>query len=551
MQGPRWEERYPPGVEPTLTPRADSMLAAWRSTVERLPDAPGLYYLGRPLSFASLDQMTDALAVGFAEGGTRAGDRVGIYLQNDPQWVVGMVAAWKIGAIPVAMNPMLKARELRHHLADVGVTTLLCLESLYRDVVASVIDDSGVARVITTHPLDLVPGSDGGEVWLASIDEKAAPERAEDLVDLLAAHRGARPPDHHPGAADVALLTFTSGTTGAAKGAMNLHGGMVHSSQVFTEWFDLDERDVLLGMAPLFHITGSVAGMGVTILSGAPLILSHRFDAAETLRMIEERRCTFGVGAITAFIALANDPTMKDRDLSSFTKVASGGASISPSIVERIRGETGMRIHPVYGLTETTSPTHMTPPGVEPPVDPNSGALAVGIPVPGVQVRIVDIDTGVDLGAGPEGEIVVTGPMVVPGYWDNPEASEHAIRDGWLFTGDIGVVDDDDWLYVVDRKKDLINAGGYKVWPREVEDVLYEHPAVREAAVVGIPDDYRGETVKAVISKVPGAEVTEEELIAFCRDNLAAYKYPRIIEIRDELPRTSSGKLLRRALRED
>jgi long-chain acyl-CoA synthetase len=489
MQRPRWADRYPAGVQPTLVPRADSMLAAWRSTVERLPDAPGVHYLDRPLSFASLDESADALAVGLADGGTGPGDRVGIYLQNDPQWLVGMVAAWKLGAIPVAINPMLKARELRHHLDDAGATTLLCLESLYRDVVAGVLDGSSVRRVITTHPLDLVPEPGGDVAWLAAIAAKDAPEGAEDLADLLEQHRGARPPDHHPVADDVALLTFTSGTTGAAKGAMNLHRGMVHSSQVFTEWFGLDEHDVVLGMAPLFHITGSIAGMGVTILSGAPLVLAHRFDAAETLRLIEARRCTFGVGAITAFIALANDPTMEDRDLSSFTKVASGGASVSPPTLERIHEQTGIRIHPVYGLTETTSPTHLTPPGVEPPVDPDSGALAVGIPVPGAQMRIVDIDTGTDLGAGAEGEIVVTGPMVVPGYWDNPEASEHAIRDGWLFTGDIGIVDDEDWLFVVDRKKDLINAGGYKVWPREVEDVLYEHPAVREAAVVGIPDD--------------------------------------------------------------
>jgi long-chain acyl-CoA synthetase len=550
MERPRWADRYPEGVEPTLVPRADSMLAAWRSTVARLPDAPGVHYLDRDLSFASLDETADALAVALAEGGTGPGDRVGIYLQNDPQWLVGMVATWKLGAIPVAINPMLKARELRHHLDTAGVTTLLCLESLYRDVVVGELGGSGVGRVITTHPLDLVPDPGGDVAWLGSVAAKDAPEEADDLADLLEEHRGARPPERTPGAEDVAMLTFTSGTTGAAKGAMNLHGGMVHSSQVFTEWFDLDERDVVLGMAPLFHITGSVAGMGVTILSGAPLVLAHRFDAAETLRLIEERGCTFGVGAITAFIALANDPTMEGRDLSGFAKVASGGASVSPPVVERIREQTGMRIHPVYGLTETTSPTHMTPPGVEPPVDPDSGALAVGIPVPGVQIRIVDIETGTDLEQGEEGEIVVSGPMVVPGYWDNPEATAHAIRDGWLFTGDIGIVDEEDWLFVVDRKKDLINAGGYKIWPREVEDVLYEHPAVREAAVVGVPDEYRGETVKAVVSRVPGAEVSEEELIAFCRDNLAAYKYPRVVEIREELPKTSSGKLLRRALRD-
>jgi long-chain acyl-CoA synthetase len=278
-------------------------------------------------------------------------------------------------------------------------------------------------------------------------------------------------------------------------------------------------------------------------------VLQHRFDAGETLRAIERWRATFVVAANTAFIALDNHPSLGEHDVSTLTKTPSGGAPVSPALADRVREATGWSMRGVYGMTETTSPTHMGPLDVPAPVDPESGALSVGVPVPGARVRIVDVDTGEDAPAGVAGEIVVSGPMVVPGYWQLPEESAHAIRDGWLHTGDIGKTTEDGWLFVVDRLKDMINAGGYKIFPRDVEDVLYQHPAVRETAVVGIPDEYRGETVKAFVSLVDGATVTPEELIRFCKERMAAYKYPRAVEILDELPKNASGKLLRRELR--
>lgn len=538
-----WVALYPPGVEADVDPVAPSMLHAWRGSVERHAQAPAAHYLDRSLTFADIDAVSDALAAALIDVAD-AGDRLGIYLQNDPQWLVGMLAAWKAGLVPVALNPMLKARELRHHLDDARVGVLLCLASLYDEVVAGALGGSTVRQVFTTTALDL---------WTAGRADSPVETSSSFTVVPLAAvlidYRGARPPAHEPGPHDVALLTYTSGTTGAAKAAMNLHRGMVHSSQVYRDWFDLRHDDTILGMAPLFHITGSVAGMGVTILTGAPLVLDHRFDAARTLGLIERWQCTFSVGTVTAYIALANDPSVPNHDLSSLTKAGCGGAAISPSTVARVEELAGLRIRPIYGLTETTSPTHLTPPGCDPPIDLASGALAVGLPVPGARVRIVDITSGDDLDPGSPGEIVVSGPMVVPGYWEQPEATAHAIRDGWLHTGDVGTIDEEGWLFVVDRVKDLINAGGYKVWPREVEDVLYEHPSVREAAVVGVPDAYRGETVRAVVSLVPGSETSGDELIAFCRERMAAYKYPRQVEIRDQLPKTASGKLLRRELR--
>ena len=223
---------------------------------------------------------------------------------------------------------------------------------------------------------------------------------------------------------------------------------------------------------------------------------------------------------------------------------------MSRALVERVRAATGWVLRGAYGMTETTSPTHLGPLDVDAPTDPASGALAVGIPVPGANVRIVDLENGRDLPPEELGEIVVSGPMVVPGYWQLPDESANAIRDGWLHTGDIGKTTDDGWLFVVDRLKDMINAGGYKIFPRDVEDVLYQHPAVREAAVLGVPDDYRGETVAAFVSLVSGLTASPDELIDFCRGRMAAYKYPRSVVILDELPKTSSGKLLRRELRD-
>jgi long-chain acyl-CoA synthetase len=248
------------------------------------------------------------------------------------------------------------------------------------------------------------------------------------------------------------------------------------------------------------------------------------------------------------FISLMNTAGAKQRDVSSFTKILSGGAPIAPATVEAYESVMGAYIHNVYGLTETTSPSHVVPRGVRAPVDKGSGALSVGVPIFETMVRIQG-DDGEDLPAGEVGEIVTSGPQVVSGYWNKPEETELAIPNGEIHTGDVGLMDDEGWFYVVDRKKDQINAAGYKVWPREVEDVIYGHQAVQEAAVVGVPDEYRGETVKAFVSLNPGRELDADELIAFCRERLAAYKYPRQVEFVDELPKTASGKVLRRQLR--
>ena len=330
---------------------------------------------------------------------------------------------------------------------------------------------------------------------------------------------------------------------------MNTHGNVAFTSQAYRDWCGLTASDVVLGVAPLFHITGLIAHVGVALLTGMPLVLFHRFEPSLGIDVIQEHRPTFTVGSIPVFIALMNAPNAEAAALSSLTKVLSGGAPIPPSAVKAFSSTFGQYIHNVYGMTESTSPSHCTPLGVEGPVDEASGALSVGVPIYNTVVRIVG-DDGDELPPGEVGEIVTSGPGVVPGYWNKPEETAKAIAGGALRTGDVGYMDAEGWFYIVDRKKDQINAGGYKVWPREVEDVLYEHEAVREAAVVGVPDEYRGETVKAFVSLRPGRSATAEELIAFSKGRLAACKYPRQVEFLDDVPKTASGKLLRRELRD-
>lgn len=544
-----WQELYPRTVTAEMTGDHPTLLEAWEAQVQQRPGAPSVHYFDATLTFAEMDRAVDALACGLLAHGLQRGERVAVFLQNDPQWLVTLLATWKAGGVAVAVNPMLRGTELRHHLIDCGAVVLVCLDNLY-DAARDVLSDTAVREVITTHPLDLTPNATVPEALARHVPSRNAVEGTTDWIQLLGAHDGEHPPAAELGPDDVGILTYTSGTTGRAKGAMNVQGAMVHSSTVYTRWWNLQpDTDVLIGIAPVFHITGSIAGFGAHIVSGAPLVLMHRFDPGVTLTAIERRRGTFMVAASTAYIALANHPGLRREAVSSLSKSLSGGAPVSQPLVDRIRDKTGWVLRGAYGMTETNSPTHLAPVDHDPPVDPDSGALAVGVPVPGTSYRIVDPATGEDLAPWQAGEIVVRGPMVIPGYWQLPDETAHAIRDGWLHTGDVGKVTEDGWLFVVDRLKDLINAGGYKVYPRDVEDVLYAHPAVREAAVVGIPDEYRGETVKAFVSMVPGASATPEELIAFCKERMSAYKYPRLVEILDELPKNTSGKLLRRELR--
>jgi long-chain acyl-CoA synthetase len=541
-----WLQSYAPGAPTDLVPEFSNALEMFRSGVARDPHAAAIRYFDGVVTAGQLDTESDALAVALLARGFRRGDRLAVYLQNIPQYVIAMVATWKAGGVMVSVNPMNRSRELDYMLRDSGARALVCLEDLYGSVAREVVPHTDVDIVITTSELEYQSRND--ERLFASV-RRTRHEGTLDLATLVSDHLGQHPPEVDLTSDDIAFLTYTSGTTGVPKGAMNTHGNVVFNSQTLRDWIQLGPSDSILGVAPLFHITGLVAHIALAMLLPAPLVLAYRFEPGVMLDTIREHRPTFTLGAITVFIAMMNNPDVTADDLASLGKIYSGGAPIAPAVAESYRQRFGTYIHNAYGLTETTSPSHLVPLGVDAPVDPISGALSVGLPVFNTTVRIVD-DDGQELPVGEIGEIVTEGPQVVAGYWGKEDETERSIPGGRLHTGDVGLMDDNGWFYIVDRKKDMINASGYKVWPREVEDVLYGHEAVLEAAVIGVPDEYRGETVKAFVSLKAGFTTTPDELIEFCKAQMAAYKYPRTIEIIAELPKTVTGKILRRELRD-
>jgi long-chain acyl-CoA synthetase len=551
-----WLARYRAGQPGSITPEYGTMLEAFLASVARDPGAVAIRYFDGALTLADVDRASSALAAVLVARGFRPGDRLALYLQNNPAFVVGLLGAWKAAGAAVAVNPMNKERELLYLLSDSGARGLLCLDGLYDSVAREVIGSGGTAieTVITTSELDWQTRRDSRVLSVSRLGRAAVEDGVLDLLDIVA--NGFVGPTQvlapAPAPGDVAVLTYTSGTTGQPKGAMNTHAGMVHGCCTYREWMELTSADSVLGIAPLFHITGLIGHICLSLLLPCPLVLTHRFHGGVMLDALREYRPTFTTGAITALTRLADESAVDgapDEDFASLRTVYSGGAPIAPAVNDVFGASTGIYIHNIYGLTETNSPTHAVPLGAAAPVDPVSGALSIGVPVFGTTARIVD-DDGAEASVGQIGEIAVSGPQVIPGYWNRPEESAAALAGGELRTGDVGFMDSDGWFYLVDRKKDMINASGYKIWPREVEDLLYGHPAVREVAVIGVPDPERGETVKAFVSLKAGASVTPAELIAYGRRTMAAYKYPRIVEIIDELPKTTTGKILRRQLRD-
>ncbi len=545
-----WLKHYPSFMQPEITPRFANGLEMFLEIAKTMPEQTAMYYFDRAISYGELDRASSALAVALKQRGVRYGDRIALYLQNIPQFLIGLYGAWKVGAIVVPCNPMFKQHELEYHLNDSEAKALICLESLYETVARDAIGNTKVEFTITTCELDYADQDPVPSLLRAS--RKRWFDETLDMLELLAQFDATSVEFASLVPQDIAFLTYTSGTTGRPKGAMNTHANVVFNATCYQQWMQLDSNDVVIGVAPFFHITGLIAHLAVAALAGMPIIMFYRFDPAEMLRLIEKWHGSFTVAAITVYIALLNHPDIRTRNLTSFRKAYSGGAPVSPAIVENFEKVTSAYIHNIYGLTETTSPSHAVPLGVRAPIDPVSGALSVGVPIPNTICRVIDVANGQDLPPGVIGELITKGPEIVAGYWEKPEETAHAIRDGYLFTGDVAKMDEEGWFYLVDRKKDMIIASGFKVWPREVEDILYQHPAVREAGVVGAPDPYRGETVMAYVALKSGFEgkITPEELIEFCKQRMANYKYPRHIEIMEELPKTPTGKFLRRELRD-
>ncbi|MEU9161521.1 AMP-binding protein [Streptomyces sp. NPDC048424] len=563
--------------EPVAPP--PTVLHAFRAAAARVPERTALAYFDGRIGYAEADALSDSVAGHLAARGLRRGDRVAVMLQNTPHFVLAVLAAWKAGAVVVPLNPMYKSGEVRHVLRDSGAAALVCDGRAWAAYLAEAARDSAVRTVLTASERDFQTRDDprvfgprpepdaaaapSPRPVLPAQRGPVAPDRpaaaapvpaplpGAHTADLLTVARGRRPAPEDPRltAADTALISYTSGTSGTPKGAMNPHGALTYNAERQVTSHPLPEGATYFALAPLFHITGMVCELAACFANAGTLVLAHRFEAGTVLDAFLEHRPAYTVGPATAFMALAAHPAVTPDHFASFQVISSGGAPLPPALVERLRTAFGFYLRNGYGLTECTAPCASVPVHLEAPVDPASGTLSVGLPGADTVVRILD-EQGVEVPFGETGEIAVRGPQVVPGYWGLPDASAEAFPGGELRTGDVGFMDPDGWLYVVDRKKDMINASGFKVWPREVEDVLYTHPAVREAAVVGVPDPYRGESVKAYVSLRPGASAEPEELSSYCAARIAAYKYPRQVEILPVLPKTTSGKILRRELRD-
>jgi long-chain acyl-CoA synthetase len=548
-----WLKNYPEWVPHDLEIGKETAVGDFIRSADRKPDTPAVHYFDHTISYGEINRLSNSFAAALESLGVVKGDRVILVLQNVPQFLISTYAAWKIGAIVVPLNPMYKENELSFFCENSKAKIFVTLEEIADQLDISFLDSTSIENVITTSALDFLPGQNSRPKLLKDTQKKPVPG-CLDMLELIDQHQGAQINVARLSAEDIAYLTYTSGTTGSPKGAMNTHGNIAFNARVYQAMQRIDDTDVVLGVAPLFHVTGEVAHLAMAALAGIPVVLYYRFDPAETLRLIERWKVTTTVASITVYIALMSHPDIKKRDLASFAKAYSGGAPVSAAVADQFEEMTGQYLYNVYGMTETNSPSHIVPWGKRAPVDPESGALSVGVPVPGCIMKIMDLnDDARELPAGEIGEIIDSGPIVVPGYWQQPAETKKAIRNGWLYTGDVGKMDDDGWFYVVDRKKDMIIASGYKVWPRDVEDVIYQHPAVRETAVVGVPDSYRGETVKAYVALKKGManSVGPDDIITFCKERLAAYKYPREVEIVSEIPKTLTGKILRRKLRQE
>ena len=521
-----------------------SIVAAWQARVAAGPDRAAIRYFDGTIDAATLDAHSDALAAELQARGVRPDDRIGIYLQNIPHYPLTLLAVWKAGAIAVPLNPMYRGEEVRRLVEDSGTTGIVVARGTDA-ATRSALSGTQVRWLMSASSRDFQTRNDS-RVFTGS---DPAPSSDGDLATVLVERRGQRPAPVARNLDDIAFITYTSGTTGPPKGALNTHRNFLCSVAGYSEWIRLAPGDVSYAIAPMFHITGFSLNAGIALLNDATLSMGGRFEASVVLDLFREHGVTTTVGSITAFNAFFGVPDAGADHFVSAKFLYSGGAPIPPATIEAFRDRFGVYLHNIWGMTETTGGGIAVPPGVAAPVHGPSGTLSVGVPTRGVEVFTIDAQ-GRRQSPGEEGELVVTAPQVIPGYWQNEEATERTLPGGHLHTGDVAVIDDEGWVYLVDRIKDQINTSGYKVWPREVEDALCEHPSVLEAAVVGAPDDYRGEAVVAYVALREGGTAEPDELIAFAGERLAAYKRPREVHVLDALPKTMTGKIQRNVLRD-
>ena len=541
-----WLAHYDPGVPPEIQVPDIPLWRFLEESARRFPQNVALEFLGKTLSYQELWGLARRFAQGLKDLGVRPGDRVAIMLPNSPQFVIAFYGTLLAGGVGVNTNPMYTPRELHHQLRDAGARFLVILDQLlprYLEVKGEV----PVEKVVRTGIQDYLPFPKNLLYPLLLRRKGEAPKALEGLP-WRAFLRPGTPRPVPLDLDDLALLQYTGGTTGLAKGAMLTHRNLSANALQVRAWIpDFREgEEVVLGAIPFFHVYGMTVAMNLALLGGAKLVLLPRPEIKAIVEAIEKHQVTLFPGVPTLYVAFNNFPGIEKRNVKSIRICLSGAAPLPVEVAKRFEELTGVKLVEGYGLTEASPVTHCNP------LYGERRLGSVGLPFPGVDAKVVD-EEGRELPPGEVGELAVKGPNVMKGYWNRPEETQKTLKDGWLFTGDLAKMDEDGYFYIVDRKKDMIIAGGYNIYPREVEEVLYQHEAVQEAAVVGVPDPYRGETVAAFLVLKPEyqGKVSEKDIERFCRQNLAAYKVPRIIQFRESLPKSSVGKILKRELQKE
>jgi long-chain acyl-CoA synthetase len=546
-----WLNNYDAGVPQTIDYPAIPLFDLLSQAAKKYPEAACTIFKGARITYQEMDLITDRLAAGLASIGIKKGDRVGIFMPNTPQFVMAYFAVLKLGAIVVAVNPLYTARELVHQTNDAGLEVMLVMSNFY-NMVKEVQAETKIKTLVVSNIKETLPSilaflftltkekKDGFRIQLAESDYW--------MQDLINDHQPEQRPQVEVTPDDNALFQYSGGTTGISKAAIAMHRNLVANAIQIRSWMieAKDGEETVLMALPLFHVYGLVAGMLFGIRTGAALVMvPNPRDLKDLLGNAQKYKTTIFPGVPTLYNLINNSPEAQagKYDLSSIKACISGSAPLMRETKEQFEKLTGGVVFEGYGLSEAPTASHCNP------LLGENRTGSIGLPFPDVDCRIVSLDDEVtDLSVGEIGELVIKGPMVMKGYHNMPTETSNALRDGWLYTGDIARMDEDGYFYIVDRKKELIKPGGFQVWPREVEEVISEHPNVIEAGVAGIPDPYRGETVKAWVVVKPGETLDEEEIKAWCAKSLADFKVPDHVEFRDELPKTTIGKILRREL---
>ncbi len=552
MTAKPWLANYPEEVPSSLTFEEIPVQEFLTRAYKKNPSKVAIHFMGKDLTYTELYESALRIANYLQSLGVEKGDRVAIMLPNTPQSVIAYYGAMYAGAVVVQTNPLYTERELQYQMADSGAKVILVMDILYPRVM-KIMKETALENVIVTAIKDYLPFpknlvypfiqkkqygfsvkvEHSGQNHLFTEIMRSAPVK---MIDI--------PFDFEE---DLALLQYTGGTTGFPKGVMLTHKNLIANTTMCDTWMYkcVHGEETIMGVLPFFHVYGMTTVMLLSVFTQNRMVLLPKFDAETALKTIDKQKPTLFPGAPTLYIGLLNHPDIAKYNLSSIKACLSGSASLPVELQERFEEVTGGKLVEGYGLTETSPVTHATP------IWGKRVVGSVGLPWPNTDSVILRTGDTEQLPVGEVGEIAVKGPQVMKGYWNRPEDTAATFVDGWFLTGDIGYMDKDGFFYVVDRKKDLIIAGGFNIYPREVEEVLYEREEIQECVVAGIPDPYRGETVKAYIVLKEGYSITEDELNKYCRQHLASFKVPRYYEFRDELPKTAVGKILRRTLVEE